>query len=97
MRRVEVLFAFEVFHPRRFIPGGGIAGTRTQYRAVRGVEGDYRFESKGVTAKTFRPFMWTNGVEGIVGHYSAIKNSNIRHFFENTEQAEAWVAARSAS
>lgn len=79
-KRIEVLFEFRVEKPRPHF-----------YRAIRATDGGYRFERKGAKAKSYKPFMWTGGVDGIVAHWNAI-----RTHYGYTGAVPDWIAALSS-
>lgn len=79
-KRIAVLFEFMVEKPKPNF-----------YRAVRATDGGYRFERKGATAKSYKPFMWTGGADGIVAHWNAI-----RSHYGYKGPVPDWIAAQAS-
>lgn len=59
--KVEVIFEFSVLKPKP-----------TFYRGVREVDGSFRMEKRGHSAKKFRAAMWCGSVESLIKFREAV-------------------------
>lgn len=60
--RIQVIFEFVCPKPVPMI-----------YRGVQGVNGGYRMEKRGLSAKAFKTFMWCGDKSGLYSHKQAVE------------------------
>ncbi len=50
--------------------------TKVIYRGVQASDGHYRMEKRGVTAKRFKPYMWSGSIESLYHQQEILLNKS---------------------